>query len=96
MVNSLLGFVTSFLLWLASKLPNSPIQTIVFGSDGFGNGYTIAKVLGWVNWLIPFSEMYTLLMAWLAAAIAFIMIRVFAKRVVNVASSMLTLGEGGF
>lgn len=96
MVNTILGFIGSALLWLVAHLPNSPIQQMAFGVDGFGGGYTLARVMGWVNWLIPFNDMYLLLMAWLLAAMAFIAVKVFMKKVTMTTVGLYSFGSDIF
>lgn len=79
MISAFLGMLTGLVGWLASHLPNSPIRQIAFDSaDGIGH-WTIAELLAWANWLIPFGTMLTVLEGWLAAAIAFIAIRLILK-----------------
>lgn len=79
MVNAIFGFFAGFVGWLASHLPNSPLREIAFDTaDGVGH-YTIAELLAWVNWLIPFNKLFLVMEAWLLAATTFIAIRIILK-----------------
>ena len=78
MVSALLGIFTGLVGWLASHLPASPLQAVAIGGNGVG-GFTVAQLLAYVNWLIPFGDMLLLLTAWLGAAVTFIAVKLIIK-----------------
>lgn len=57
-ISSLITFVVNFLL---SVLPLSPFVGLRL--DG-----QIHTAIGWLNWIVPFGDMTTLMLAWIAAA----------------------------
>lgn len=69
MVSVIFGFLGQLVGWLLTHLPASPFANLSWsGVDGFGQ-YSIAQLLAWVNWIIPFDEMLTLFDLWLAAVL---------------------------
>lgn len=57
-ISSLVTFVLNFLL---SVLPLSPFAGLKLDGE-------VHTAIGWLNWVVPFNEMTTMLLAWIAAA----------------------------
>lgn len=91
MVSALLGFLVGLVGWLVSHLPLSPFRSLALGWDGIG-GYTASDLLAWVNWFIPFQDMFLLFEGWLAAALVVLAVKVVTKPVSSTFSGAVDLG----
>ena len=61
-------FVTFILEFLLSVLPVSPFANMRISGQ-------IDTAIGWLNWLIPFTEMSQLMLAWIGVAVLVSVIR---------------------
>lgn len=62
MIAFLIGLVTSLMDWLSGVLPASPFSGFTLALDGF------SQAIGWLNWLVPVTDIATLFGVWLLAA----------------------------
>lgn len=61
-MGAIIGLMAEFLLnFLLTVLPLSPFADLRL--DG-----QVQTAIGWVNWIVPFSDMATLMIAWITAA----------------------------
>lgn len=63
--------------WLAEHLPQSPFANLTFDAGGFSD------VLGWLNWIVPFKPILALMAVWLAAILAWRVVRFLIKNVIG-------------
>lgn len=82
MISVVLGWFTSVIAWLVIHLPASPIRSITLGG-GMVGGMTIGEILSWVNFFVPFHQMYLIFMSWLTCAMVFICVKILKKLLVN-------------
>lgn len=76
MINALLGLISGLVAFLVANLPQSPIASLVLGGDGLaGSGIPIARILGWVNWVVPIKPCMTLFSAWVAACVIIALVK---------------------
>lgn len=62
-MGSLIGtFITFIINFLLSVLPLSPFANLRITGQ-------IDTAIGWLNWLVPFTEMSQLMLAWLGVAV---------------------------
>lgn len=69
--------IGSIVGWLAEHLPHSPFADLTFSTGAFSDA------LGWLNWLIPFGDILTLMGVWLAAILAWRAVRFLIKNVIG-------------
>lgn len=64
MADVIANVVGALVTFLSAILPTSPFAGMSLDMEG------IDTAMGWLNWLMPFGEMLTLLGAWVAAGLA--------------------------
>lgn len=69
MLSGLLGMIGTFFGWLGGLLPDSPFAGVVSVTDDLRQG------LAWLNWLVPISDMLVVLGLWIAATLAFVVVK---------------------
>lgn len=74
MIAFLLQLVTGLMSWLSDVLPASPFSDIVLALDGVG------QAIGWLNWLVPVTDMAALFGVWLLAAAIWQVVNFVLKR----------------
>lgn len=65
MIDVILSFLTGILGFLNGILPDSPFQDIIEGNE------LMLDALGWLNWLVPISDLLAIFSVYLVALLAF-------------------------
>lgn len=65
MIDIILSFLNGILGFLNGILPDSPFTDLIQGNE------TMLNALGWLNWLVPISDLLAIFSVYLVALLAF-------------------------